>query len=240
VGTSTSHPEPALVARDIWKQYPMGDVTVDALRGVNIELPAGQFIVLLGPSGSGKTTLLNLAGGLDVPTRGELTVFGRRITGIDDKQLTDYRRETVGFIFQMFNLVPTLTALENVRLVAQLTGTDHLSRKVLADVGLEEFADHLPSQLSGGQQQRVAIARALVKQPRLLLADEPTGAIDFETGLQVLSVLWRETRRRGMTVMMVTHNPTYAQMGDIVVYLRSGEVVDVQKGAAIPPEEITL
>ncbi len=140
----------------------------------------------------------------------------------------------------MFNLVPTLTALENVRLVAQLTGTDHLSRKVLADVGLEEFADHLPSQLSGGQQQRVAIARALVKQPRLLLADEPTGAIDFETGLQVLSVLWRETRRRGMTVMMVTHNPTYAQMGDIVVYLRSGEVVDVQKGAAIPPEEITL
>ena len=234
----TPQSETALVARDLWKQYPLGDVTVDALRGVDLELPAGQFVVLLGPSGSGKTTLLNLAGGLDVATRGELVVFGQSIMGIDDKQLTAFRRETIGFVFQMFNLVPTLTALENVRLVAQLTGTDELSAKILADVGLAGLADHLPSQLSGGEQQRVAIARALVKQPRLLLADEPTGALDFETGRGVLSLLWEETRRRGMTVMMVTHNAAYAAMGDLVVRLRSGEVVEVAKGNGTPPAQI--
>ena len=216
----------------------MGDMTVDALRGVDLELPGGQFVVLLGPSGSGKTTLLNLAGGLDVATRGELVVFGQSITSIGDRELTAYRRETVGFVFQMFNLVPTLTALENVRLVAQLTGTDELSARVLADVGLADLLNHLPSQLSGGEQQRVAIARALVKQPLLLLADEPTGALDFETGREVLSLLWEETRRRGMTVMMVTHNAAFAEMGDLVVRLRSGEVADVAEGSATPPAQI--
>jgi len=228
----------ALVARDLWKQYPMGDITVDALRGVDLELPAGRFVVLVGPSGSGKTTLLNLAGGLDIPTRGELTVFGRTLSGMDENRLTDYRRETVGFIFQMFNLVPTLTALENVRLVAQLVGTDGLSEQALADVGLSDRADNLPFQLSGGEQQRVAIARALVKQPDLMLADEPTGALDFETGRQVLSVLWQQTRSRRMTVVMVTHNIPLARMGDLVVRLRSGEVVGIEPGEAIPPSEI--
>ena len=235
-------PAPAsssIVAQDVWKQYLMGDVTVDALRGVSLELPAGRFVVLVGPSGSGKTTLLNLAGGLDVPTRGELTVFGRRLSGMDDAQLTGYRREAVGFVFQMFNLVPTLTALENVRLVAQLVDKDELARGLLADVGLERQADQLPAQLSGGEQQRVAIARALVKQPRLLLADEPTGALDFETGREVLGLLWQETRRRGMTVLMVTHHTGFARIGDIVVRLRSGEVVEVTEGEGVDPRELS-
>ncbi len=216
----------------------MGDITVNAVRGVDLELPAGRFVVLVGPSGSGKTTLLNLAGGLDVPTRGELIVFGQRLSGMNEEQLTEYRRETVGFVFQMFNLVPTLTALENVRLVAQLVGKDELARSLLAEVGLERQADQLPAQLSGGEQQRVAIARALVKQPRLLLADEPTGALDFEAGRDVLALLWDETRRRDMTVLMVTHNTAFARVGDLVIRLRSGEVVEVAEGEAIHPQKL--
>jgi putative ABC transport system ATP-binding protein len=228
----------AVTARDVWKEYQLGHVTVQALRGVDLDLPGGRFVVLLGPSGSGKTTLLNLAGGLDLPTRGALTVFGQRLSDMNEQQLTDYRRETVGFVFQMFNLVPTLTALENVRLIAQLVGTDALAPELLAAVGLADRANQLPSQLSGGEQQRVAIARALVKQPKLLLADEPTGSLDAETGRDVLTLLWNETRRRGMTVMMVTHNLSFATMGDTVVRLRSGEVVEVGPGEAKPPSEI--
>ena len=229
---------PALIARDVWKQYQLGDVTVDALRGINLELPAGRFVVLLGPSGSGKTTILNLAGGLDVPTRGQLTVFGQCLSDLNERELTAFRRQTVGFVFQMFNLVPTLTALENVRLVAQLVGTDDLAPKVLADVGLADRADQLPSQLSGGEQQRVAIARAIVKHPRLLLADEPTGALDFETGREVLGLLRDETRKRGMTVIMVTHNVGFARIGDLVVRLRSGEIAEVAEGEGTHPREI--
>jgi len=237
--TNSAVPEQAaVVAEDVWKQYFMGDVTVDALRGVNLQLPAGRFVVLVGPSGSGKTTLLNLAGGLDTPTRGELTVFGQRLSGLDEDQLTQYRRRTVGFVFQMFNLVPTLTALENVRLVAQLVAKDELSRHLLEEVGLGERADQLPSQLSGGEQQRVSIARALVKEPQLLLADEPTGSLDFETGRDILKLLWEETRRRDMTVLMVTHNPAFARVADLVVKLRSGEVVEVEAGEAINPREL--
>jgi putative ABC transport system ATP-binding protein len=230
---------PALMARGVWKQYQLGTVTVDALRGIDLDLPAGRFVVLLGPSGSGKTTVLNLAGGLDVPTRGELVVFGEHLSDMGENQLTAYRRRTVGFVFQMFNLVPTLTALENIRLVAQLVGTDDLAAQVLADVGLADRANQLPSQLSGGEQQRVAIARALVKQPKLLLADEPTGALDFETGREVLSLLWRETRSRGMTVLMVTHNTGFARMGDLVVRLRSGEIVETAEGEALHPSQIS-
>lgn len=238
--TNSSVPEQAaVVAEDVWKQYFMGDVTVDALRGVNLQLPAGRFVVLVGPSGSGKTTLLNLAGGLDTPTRGELTVFGQRLSGLDEEQLTQYRRRTVGFVFQMFNLVPTLTALENVRLVAQLVAKDELSRHLLEELGLGERADQLPSQLSGGEQQRVSIARALVKEPQLLLADEPTGSLDFETGRDILGLLWEETRRRDMTVLMVTHNPAFARVADLVVKLRSGEVVEVGAGEAINPRELS-
>lgn len=229
---------PALLARDLWKQYPMGQVTVDALRGVDLELPAGRFVVMLGPSGSGKTTLLNLAGGLDTPTRGRLEVFGQELTGLDDAGLTHFRRETVGFVFQMFNLVPTLTARENVELVAQLVGTENLAGKMLDSVGLADRADQLPAQLSGGEQQRVAIARALVKQPRLLLADEPTGSLDFETGIEVLRLLWDETRNRDMTAVMVTHETVFAPLGDLVVRLRSGELVEVDEGDALDPRKL--
>jgi putative ABC transport system ATP-binding protein len=228
----------ALVSVDLWKQYRMGDVTVDALRGVNLELPRGRFVVLVGPSGSGKTTLLNLAGGLDTPTRGELTVFGNLLSGMDEQQLTEYRRRTVGFVFQMFNLVPTLTALENIRLVAELVGTEELSESVLADVGLADRANQLPAQLSGGEQQRVAIARALVKQPRILLADEPTGALDFETGREVLALMWEATRSRGMTVLMVTHNQAFEKLGDLVVRVRSGMVAEVVPGEGLHPGEL--
>jgi len=210
----------------------MGDVVVEALRGVHLDLPAGRFVVLLGPSGSGKTTLLNLAGGLDVPSEGSLCVCGHELHGMNEAQLTEFRRTTVGFVFQLFNLVPTLTALENVRLVAQLVGRDDYARTVLEAVGLAGQAHHLPSQLSGGEQQRVAIARALVKQPRLLLADEPTGALDAETGRRVISLLWEQTRESDMTVLMVTHNEDLAGMGDLVVRLRSGEVVEVSDGPA--------
>jgi putative ABC transport system ATP-binding protein len=228
----------ALVSVDLWKQYRMGDVTVDALRGVNLELPRGRFVVLVGPSGSGKTTLLNLAGGLDTPTRGELTVFGNLLSGMDEQQLTEYRRRTVGFVFQIFNLVPTLTALENIRLVAELVGTEELSESVLADVGLADRANQLPAQLSGGEQQRVAIARALVKQPRILLADEPTGALDFETGREVLALMWEATRSRGMTVLMVTHNQAFEKLGDLVVRVRSGMVAEVVPGEGLHPGEL--
>lgn len=235
VEEASSH---ALVSVDLWKQYRMGDVTVDALRGVNLELPRGRFVVLVGPSGSGKTTLLNLAGGLDTPTRGELTVFGNLLSGMDEQQLTEYRRRTVGFVFQMFNLVPTLTALENIRLVAELVGTEELSESVLADVGLADRTNQLPAQLSGGEQQRVAIARALVKQPRILLADEPTGALDFETGREVLALMWEATRSRGMTVLMVTHNQAFEKLGDLVVRVRSGMVAEVVPGEGLHPGEL--
>jgi putative ABC transport system ATP-binding protein len=167
-----------------------------------------------------------------------LTVFGQLLSGMGDEALTRYRRETVGFVFQMFNLVSTLTALENVLLVAQLVGTDDLAAQALSDVGLERQAEQLPAQLSGGEQQRVAIARALVKQPRLLLADEPTGALDFETGREVLSLLWEETRRRDMTVLMVTHHTGFARVGDEVISLRSGEVVEVSEGEGVHPREL--
>jgi len=228
----------AVVARDVWKQYPMGHLTVNALRGITVDLPASRFIVLLGPSGSGKTTLLNLAGGLDTPTRGDLTVCGHELTGADDRKLTDFRRECIGFVFQMFNLVPTLTALENIRLVGQLVGREHLAERCLADVGLAEQANHLPAQLSGGEQQRVAIARALVKEPDLLLADEPTGALDAETGHKVLSLMWERTHTTDMTLIMVTHNQQFARLGDLVVRLRSGEIVEVVEGEARHPSDL--
>ncbi len=237
---TTSSSDLALVARNVNKDYPLGDVTVHALRGVDLDVPAGNFVVMLGPSGCGKTTALNLIGGLDTATSGELTAFGERLDTMTEEQLTEYRRVSVGFVFQMFNLVSTLTAVENVRLIEQLMGTEGQTDKTLDDVGLTDVADHLPSQLSGGQQQRVAIARALVKQPRLLLADEPTGALDANTGRDVLGLLWRETRSRGMTVVVVTHNTAFAQMGDLIVHLRDGAVAEVAPGEARDPGEIEV
>ncbi len=238
IATRTEAP-PAVYARAVAKHYQLGKVTVEALRGVDLDIPQGRFVVLLGPSGSGKTTLLNLIGGLDQPTSGELSVMGTRLGELDDERLTSYRRDTIGFVFQLFNLVPTLTARENVALVGELRGTAERAATLLERVGLGDRMNQFPSQLSGGEQQRVAIARALVKEPDLLLADEPTGALDGETGRSVLQLLWTETRERLVTVMMVTHNEAFAAMGDLVVRLRSGQITSVEERHDVtPPIEI--
>ena len=222
----------AVHARGLSREYHVGQIIVRALQDVSLDIPQGRFVILLGPSGSGKTTLLNLIGGLDQATAGELTVLDQRLDALNEEGLTEYRRSTVGFVFQLFNLVPTLTALENVALVGDLVGNGHRAFDLLASVGLAERVDQFPSQLSGGEQQRVGIARALVKEPRLLLADEPTGSLDSETGSHVLQLLWSETRRRGVTVLMVTHNEEYAAFGDLIIRLQSGRVTQVLEQTA--------
>jgi putative ABC transport system ATP-binding protein len=207
------------------KTYGSGELAVHALRPTALAIPAGQFVVLLGPSGSGKTTFLDLVGGIERPSAGRLIVDGRDLVTLDREELTSYRRDDVGFVFQFFNLVPTLTALENVELMAELVGRGPESREALEAVGLGDRLDHFPSSLSGGQQQRVAIARALVKQPRLLLCDEPTGSLDLETGRQVLGLL-RSAARDARSVIVVTHNSAITEVADRVIRLRSGEVVE--------------
>jgi len=224
------------------KTYGDGEVAVHALRGIDLEIEAGQFVVVLGPSGSGKTTLMNLIGGIEPPTSGRITVAGRELTTLDDRALTAYRRAEVGFIFQFFNLVPTLTALENVALVAELVGDrgPESSLAALRAVGLDDRADHFPGAMSGGEQQRVAIARALVKRPTILLCDEPTGSLDLETGRQVLSALHRTSRTSGRTVVLVTHNSAIAGMADRVLRMGSGELLeDRLQPQPIAPEEVT-
>ncbi len=216
---------PLICLRDAGKTYGSGEVAVRAVRGVDLEVPARQFVVLLGPSGSGKTTLLNLIGGLEAPSGGEISVAGQDVTSLDEEGRTRFRRETVGFIFQFFNLIPTLTALENVELVAELQGAGQDAEALLEHVGLAERSDRFPAQLSGGEQQRVAVARALAGRPRLLLGDEPTGALDLDTGRTVLSVLRRVARELEQTVVLVTHNAVIAQMADRVLRMRDGAIV---------------
>lgn len=213
------------------KSYGAGEARVDALRDVTLDVPAGEFVVLLGQSGSGKTTLLNLIGALERPTGGSLVAFGEELGGLTEAERTRYRLDTVGFVFQFYNLVPTLTAAENVALLAELTDGDAEERagRVLSDVGLAHRRDHFPAQLSGGEQQRVAIARGLVKQPRLLLCDEPTGALDVETGKQVLAVLRALPNDASRTVVVVTHNAVIAEMADRVVRLRDGSIADIRR-----------
>jgi putative ABC transport system ATP-binding protein len=231
---------PLVLLDDVHKVYGEGAVAVTALAGVSLDLPAGELVVFLGPSGSGKTTLLNVVGGLDRPTRGRVVVDGNDLGGKDDGQLTDYRRRTVGFIFQFFNLIPTLTARENVELAGELVGHTDRSDWALAQVELTDRAGHFPAELSGGEQQRVAIARALVKEPRLILADEPTGSLDFETSLRVLRGLRDITRVQGQSVLLVTHNSVIAQMADRVVRLRSGEVTEVRRNQSpADPESLS-
>jgi putative ABC transport system ATP-binding protein len=213
---------------EVWKTFGEGHTAVHALRDVDLEGPQGDFTVILGPSGSGKTTLLNLVGALDDVTQGRIEVNGTDLAAMDADAKTTFRRESVGFVFQFFNLIPTLTALENVELVADLTmsnGTDRAAA-VLEDVGLGERMHHFPAQLSGGEQQRVAIARALVKQPPVLLCDEPTGELDFETGRMILSLLRRVATKHRQSVLLVTHNAAIGEMADRVLRLRSGQVVD--------------
>ena len=224
-------PTAATAARliEVHKRFPLGQVEVTALQGVSLDIKAGEFLVILGPSGSGKTTLLNLLGGLDVPTAGQVTVDGRDLGGLSDRELTRYRRERVGFVFQFFNLIPTLTAAENIEFALELVERDAKrvaarTAELLGQVGLAERADHFPSRLSGGEQQRVAIARALAKDPPLLLCDEPTGNLDFRTGIRVLTLLREVTAAQGRSCILVTHNSVIGEMADRVVRLRDGMI----------------
>ena len=230
---------PAVSCEDLQKHYQMGEVTVKALRGATFEVPEGSLVVLLGPSGSGKTTLLNLIGGLDTPTGGRAFVRDQEVSKLVEPALTEYRRNTVGFIFQFFNLVPTLTAEENVALVGELAGNAGEAADLLERVGLEERLHYYPAELSGGEQQRVAIARALIKRPYLLLGDEPTGNLDYETGLLVLQLIRDVSDESDLTVLMVTHNEAIGQMADMVIHLRSGQVEDIEENdSPVPPSEL--
>ena len=212
----------------VWKTFGEGHTAVNALRDIDLIGPQGEFTVILGPSGSGKTTLLNLVGAIDDATAGQIEVNGANLANLDVDGQVKYRRESVGFVFQFFNLIPTLTAAENVELVADLTLNNGAERaaEVLNQVGLGDRMDHFPSQLSGGEQQRVAIARALVKQPPILLCDEPTGELDFETGRMILDLLQQVSRNSNQTVLLVTHNAAIGDMADRVLRLRSGSIVD--------------
>ena len=221
------------------KQYGEGEVAVHALQDINLNLPKGEFVVFVGPSGSGKTTLLNIIGGLDRPTGGKVNVAGRDLTTLDEKGLTRYRRDVVGFIFQFFNLVPTLTARENIELVAELAKDPMDVRDVLEAVGLGKRGDHFPAALSGGEQQRVALARAPVKRPALVLADEPTGSLDYETGIRVLELMRGVTREMGRSIFLVTHNSEITKMADRVVHLRSGRIDEViENPEPLTPKEL--
>jgi putative ABC transport system ATP-binding protein len=224
-------PAAVFEARGVTKVYHMGEVEVHALRGVDLDLYAGEFVVLLGPSGSGKSTLLNILGGLDVPTSGTVRYRDRNLTAADDAGLTGYRREHVGFVFQFYNLIPSLTARENVALVTEISRNPMPPAEALGLVGLGARMDHFPSQMSGGEQQRVAIARAIAKRPDVLLCDEPTGALDVHTGVTVLEVIERVNRELGTTTAVITHNAVIAGMADRVVSLSDGRIGGVRRNA---------
>jgi putative ABC transport system ATP-binding protein len=242
---ATDPDAPLFLARQLRKVYGTDGVEVVALHAVDLELRAGEFVVILGPSGSGKSTLLNILGGLDVPTSGEVRFRDHLLTGADEKALTRYRREHVGFVFQFYNLIPSLTARENVQLVTDLPRTDAHGRQpqdpaeALRLVGLGERLDFFPAQLSGGEQQRVAIARAVAKRPDVLLCDEPTGALDVETGKLVLEALHRANRELRTTTVVITHNVAIAAMADRVLRMRNGMIVESTTNTA-PVDPATL
>lgn len=215
--------------RNVTREYPSGDGVTKVLRGINLDIYKNEFVVILGESGCGKSTMINIAGGMDELTDGTLTIEGKDFSHPSDDDLTRYRRDYVGFIFQAYNLMPNLTALENVEFIAELVKDPMPASEAIAAVGLTERADNYPSQMSGGQQQRVSIARAIVKRPRLIMADEPTAALDYATSIEVLSVIENIVRTQGTTVMMVTHNPEIAKMADRVVKVRSGKVASIRK-----------
>lgn len=225
--------------QNLSKNYKMGEVTVNALENINIEIYDGEFIVILGPSGSGKSTLLNILGGMDLPSEGRVIVKEEEITNYNDRKLTAYRREKVGFVFQFYNLMANLTAKENVELATEMCKDALQIDEVMAEVGLADRKDHFPSQMSGGEQQRVAIARAVAKNPLLLLCDEPTGALDFKTGILILDLLYKINRTFKKTVVIITHNAAIGDMADRVVKMRSGKIIEIKENAApIPPERI--
>ena len=228
-----------LSLKNVTKEYHSGEVTIKALSGVNLEIEEGELCVIVGPSGAGKTTLLNILGGMDCCTGGEVVLDGEHIEKYDRKALTTYRRDTVGFVFQFYNLVQNLTALENVELASQICKDPLPPKDVLIQVGLGERLSNFPAQLSGGEQQRVSIARALAKNPKLLLCDEPTGALDYRTGKQVLGLLQDTCRKTGRTVIVITHNTALTGMADRIIQVRSGRIVSNQVNEhPVPVEQI--
>lgn len=221
------------------KKYRAGDVDLYALREVSFEIERGEVCVILGQSGAGKTTLLNILGGMDTLTSGKVTLGDKEISSFNKRELTTFRREDIGFVFQFYNLIPNLTALENVEIVTQMIKNPLPAEQVLASVGLGDRLNNFPAQLSGGEQQRVAIARALAKNPKILLCDEPTGALDYETGRQILKLLQEQSREHGILVVIVTHNSALTDMADRIIRMRSGRVVSVEKNdKPLPIEEI--
>ncbi len=209
---------------DVTKVYHMGEVEIRAADGINFEIMKGEFVVIVGPSGAGKTTVLNVLGGMDTVTGGSIIVDGKDISSYNSRELTAYRRDDIGFVFQFYNLITNLTALENVELALQICRDPLPAKRVLVDVGLEGRMKNFPAQLSGGEQQRVSIARALAKNPKLLLCDEPTGALDYNTGKAILKLLQDMCRERGMTVIVITHNQAIAPMADRVIKIKNGKV----------------
>lgn len=222
---------------NVGKVYKTGDVEVRALHDVEFEIGKGEICVVVGQSGAGKTTLLNILGGMDTLTEGKVILDGRDISELSSKQMATYRRLDIGFVFQFYNLIPNLTALENVEIASQLSADPLDSRKVMAEVGLEERMNNFPAQLSGGEQQRVAIARALAKNPKLLLCDEPTGALDYETGKSILKLLQDTCRNSGMTVVIITHNSALTAMADRIVRIKNGTIESVKLNDNIVPVE---
>lgn len=223
--------------KDVKKTYQMGEVEIHAVDGVNFQIEKGEFVIIVGPSGAGKTTVLNILGGMDSATSGKVVVGGIDISHYGTKQLTSYRRSEIGFVFQFYNLVQNLTAKENVELATQISKNPLDSAKVLEQVGLKERMNNFPAQLSGGEQQRVAIARALAKNPKLLLCDEPTGALDYKTGKSILKLLQDTCRREGMTVIVITHNSAIAPMADRVIYIKNGKVEHMEMNEQPMPVE---
>ncbi len=215
-----------LQAENISKSYQMGEIEVKALQEASFEIEEGEFVVILGPSGSGKSTLLNIIGGMDQPTSGSVFLHDEEITGYNERELTEYRRNKVGFVFQFYNIMANLTAEENVELATEISLDPLPVAEVLESVGLAERRDHFPAQMSGGEQQRVSIARAVAKNPEILLCDEPTGALDFNTGITILSLLRKVNKEMGKTVIVITHNSDIAYMADRVIKMRSGKIIE--------------
>ncbi|MBR4580055.1 MAG: ATP-binding cassette domain-containing protein [Lachnospiraceae bacterium] len=235
----TEHGKVIISLRDITKEYPSGDTVLKVLKGINLDIYENEFVVVLGESGCGKSTMMNIIGGMDYPTSGTLYVEGKDYSHPTEKELTEYRRNYLGFIFQSYNLMPNLTAKENIQFIAEISRNPLKPEEALKLVGLESRADNYPSQMSGGQQQRVSIARALVKNPKMILADEPTAALDFETGQEVLKVLEKIIKEKHTTVIMITHNVEIAKMANRVVKLRSGKISSVKTNInPLPAEQI--